>query len=102
MLQWVTKGVETVGGNECQFQYFHCSISNPVWNINHPLFPFSILYRNEASLADSKSNIVLGEWGNAEEVRGEMCPRYSRRTECLYTFVTHCMFLSSFCIRQDK
>ena len=38
-----------------------------------------MLYRNKASLADSKSNIVSGGGGNIGEVRGKMCPRYSRK-----------------------
>ena len=44
-----------------------------------------MLHTNEASPADSKSNIVLGIRGNIRQGLGEMCPRNSRKVEGLHT-----------------
>lgn len=55
-------------------------------------FPFSMLYRNDASLPDSKSAVISERGGKIGEVismRGEIWPGYSRRAECLNTFVAH-------------
>lgn len=55
--------------------------------------PFSMLYRNDTSLADSKSTVISGvgdKIGEVISMRGEICPGYSRRAECLNTFVAHC------------
>ena len=92
--KWATKlsKVVQIGGlNECLFQYFNYSCSNNrLGNAPPPppLYPFSMLYRNEASLADSNYNIVSGggvniEKGLAKFVQG------TQEVQCLNTFVTY-------------
>ena len=65
-----------------------------------PPSPYSMLYKNEASLGYKKYSIVWGEGGLLEwggggiwMMRGAICPRFTKLVQCLNPFVAYCSFL---------